>query len=253
MDKKHIIKCLDQEIRFDGRKNQEYRNVSVEYDISKSAEGSARVKIGDTEVLAGVKVEVGTPYPDKPDEGTIIVGTELYPLSSPDFESGPPDIKSIELARVVDRGIRESHVIDFKDLCITPGEKVWLLIIDICTINDAGNLFDACSLAALAAIKNMKFPELVDDKIDYKKKTDKGIELKEEPIEVTVYKIGEHHIIDPTNEEEPFINGRLTVASTSEGKVCALQKGGEELFTIEEIDDMVGIAIEKAGELRKHL
>ena len=150
--KQHITEALKQGLRFDRRKTNEFRKVTVEYGISKSAEGSARVKIGDTEVIVGVKLEVGEPYPDMPEEGTIIVGAELIPLSNPEFELGPPGIQAIELARVVDRGIRESKALDFKKLCIKKGEKVWLVLIDIIPINDTGNLLDAAALAALRGL-----------------------------------------------------------------------------------------------------
>jgi len=145
------------------------------------------------------------PYPDTPDEGSIMVGAELLPLSSPEFELGPPGQKAIELARVVDRGIRESKCIDFKKLCITEGEKAWTIVIDICTINDAGNLLDASSLAAIAALRNTTFPEYKDDKIDYKKKTSKKLELKDIPLSVTVIKIGDKFLVDPDSDEEKAI------------------------------------------------
>src|SRR3989338_9244066 len=164
--RKHIIGLLKAGTRLDGRKLNDYRKpIQIDYGVVMTANGSARVKIGDTEVIAGIKLEVGTPYPDNPDEGTIIVGAELLPLSSPDFELGPPGIQAVELARVVDRGIRESKCLDFKKLCIEEGEKAWMIIVDICTINDAGNLLDASSLAAIAALRNTTFPEYKDDKI----------------------------------------------------------------------------------------
>ena len=114
--RKHIIGLLKAGTRLDGRKLNDYRKpIQIDYGVVMTANGSARVKIGDTEVIAGIKLEVGTPYPDNPDEGTIMANVELLPLSSPDFETGPPDIKSIELARaVIDRGIRESKAIDVK-------------------------------------------------------------------------------------------------------------------------------------------
>src|SRR3989338_2799827 len=94
----HIIGLLNADIRLDGRKLTEYRKpIEVEYGVVKTAEGSARVKIGETEVIVGVKMEAGEPYPDMPDEGTIIVGAELLPLSNPEFELGPPGIQAIEL------------------------------------------------------------------------------------------------------------------------------------------------------------
>ena len=174
-------------------------------------------------------------------------------LSNPEFEPGPPGIQAIELARVVDRGIRESKAIDFKKLCITPGEKIWMLVIDICPINDAGNLFDASALAALAALKDAKFPGFKGDKVDYKNKTDKKLPLEKEPISVTVIKIGSKFIVDPDTEEEKVIDSRLTVASMEDGTLCALQKGGDSPLTQDDISRMLDIGIEKAKELRKYL
>jgi len=247
----HLIRLFESNIRLDGRKFTDYRPVKVEVNATNTAEGSARVIIGKTDVIAGVKMEIMEPYPDTPDEGSIMVGAELLPLSSPEFELGPPGQKAIELARVVDRGIRESKCIDFKKLCITEGEKAWTIVIDICTINDAGNLLDASSLAAIAALRNTTFPEYKDDKIDYKKKTSKKLELKDIPLSVTVIKIGDKFLVDPDSEEEKAIDARLTVASLSDGTLCAMQKGGDYPLTSEDIAKMVDIGIEKGKELRK--
>ncbi|MCK5283047.1 MAG: exosome complex protein Rrp42 [Nanoarchaeota archaeon] len=252
--KSHFIKLLNEGKRLDGRDISELRQpIKVEYGISKTAEGSAKVTMGDTEVLAGVKMEISEPYPDTPDQGTIMVGAELIPLSSPEFESGPPSIKAVELARVVDRGIRESKAIDFRKLCIKKGEKIWILLIDIVTLNDDGNLIDASALAALAALKDAKFPEVKDGAIDYKKKTDKSIDLVKEPIAVTVFKVGNHFIVDPTREEEKAIGTRLTITTTKNNLICALQKSGDSSLTQEDISRMIDIAIEKAKILREAL
>ena len=249
--REHIIKLFEANTRLDGRKLTDYRPVKVEVDITNTAEGSSRVKIGNTDVMVGVKLEVMEPYPDTPDQGSIMVGAELLPLSNPDFELGPPGQEAIELARIVDRGIRESKCLDFKKLCIKEGEKVWMIIIDIVTINDAGNLPDASALAAIAALKNMKFPEYKDDKIDYKKKTSKGLDLKDIPLSVTVIKIGDKFIVDPDSDEEKAIDARLTVASLSDGTLCAMQKGGDYPLTAEDVSKMVDIGVEKGKELRK--
>lgn len=249
----HVNNLLDKGVRFDRRAFDEFREISVERGITPNAEGSARVKIGDTEVLAGVKMSVEKPYPDSPEKGNISVNVELLPLSSPRFEPGPPSIEAVEIARVVDRGIRESGAIDVKQLCIEPAEKVWTAFIDICTINDAGNLQDAASLAALVALKDTRLPEIVDGAVNYKKKTDAGLPLSVDPIEVTVVKIGKNLIVDPTSEEEKVLDGRLTAAITDDNSICALQKGGDETLSLEEIDKMLTIATEKSQEIRKFL
>jgi len=250
----HLAKYLGTGIRYDGRKFLDYRDITVEHDIAANSDGSARVKIGKTEVIAGIKMEIMSPYPDTPDRGSMMVNVELLPMSNPDFESGPPSEYAIELARVVDRGIRESGAIDTKKLCIVEKEKVWMIVIDICTINSDGNLFDAISLATFAAIKNTKFPGVDEDyNIDYKKRTEETIPMVKNPIEVTVFKLGDYLIVDPSAEEEELMDARLTVAVTEDGKLCAMQKGGDTGLKSEDIDKMVNIAIEKSNELRSKL
>jgi exosome complex component RRP42 len=255
-NKETIIALAKDGKRLDGRPMTEYRQpINVEFDISWTAEGSAKVQIGETVVMAGVKTEINKPYNDTPNEGGIMINVELLPLSSPEYESGPPGIKAIELARVTDRGIREAKAIDMKKLCITPGEKAWFVIVDIVTINDAGNLFDAAGLAALAALKAAKFPTVDPENgtIDYKHKTEESIPLLKEPLPVTVYKVGGNLLVDPTVGEEKAFDARLTVASDENGTISALQKGGDVPLTIEETDQMLTIALEKAKFLREEL
>ena len=98
--------------RLDGRAFQDTRDLIVEAGVIEKAEGSARVKLGNTEVIAGVKVNLGTPFPDTPDKGLLVVSAEIQPLASPYAEPGPPDENTIELAWVTDRGVRESGKLD---------------------------------------------------------------------------------------------------------------------------------------------
>ena len=254
MSKDHLLKALNKGIRYDGRKLLEFRPVTVEVGVSKNAEGSARVKIGKTDVIVGVKMGLETPYPDTPDQGNLMVNAELLAMSSPAFEPGPPRIEAIELSRVIDRGIRESHTLDQKALCITAGEKVWSVIIDICSINADGNLHDAASLGAMAALRNAVFPKVDEEgKVFYDQKTDKKLPLQKDVIEITVHRIGNHYIVDPLPDEEELSEARLTVAVTNENKISALQKGGELPLSIDEIDEMAGIAIDQAKKLFSQL
>lgn len=232
-----IRKYLKEGKRFDGRKPLEFREMEVELDVSVNAEGSARIKLGKTEVIVGVKMSVGEPYPDSQDKGNLVVSAELLPLSSPRFESGPPKFPTIELGRVIDRGLRESDFIDFEKLCIKEGEKVWNVFVDIYSINDDGNLLDAAGIGAIIALKNAKMPvyDEKEDKIDYKKREGK-IPLKENlPIAITFHKIGEEFVIDPTREEEDISETRVTIGS-SNGIISSIQKGEVKPLKVEELD-----------------
>ena len=104
----HIMNLLAEGKRQDGRGVTDVRKIQVETNCIESADGSARVKLGRTEVIAGVKIIPGTPFGDTPNIGVLTTGAELIPMAHPTFESGPPGEDAIELARVVDRGIRES-------------------------------------------------------------------------------------------------------------------------------------------------
>ncbi len=251
--KNEIVKLLNQGTRLDGRSPEQYRDIQVEMGAVKNANGSCRVKIGDTEVLAGIKMEVMKPYPDAPDVGSLMINVELFPMSSPDFEPGPPNINAIEMARITDRCIRESKMIDVEKLCIEKGEKAWFVVVDVCTINEGGNLFDAIPLAALGAIKDCKLPGYDGVNIDYKNSTDKGLPLKKNPVSVTIYKYGDKNLIDPTYDEEKVYDVRLTVGVQEDGHLCSMQKGGDSTITSDELISMVELARTKAEEIRKHL
>ena len=252
--KKYIEAVLLNGERIDGRKFEEFRKpVEVSYDVSNKAEGSARVKIGKTEVIAGVKMDVGTPYPDSTDRGNLMMGAERLPVSSPEFLPGPPNAETIELARIVDRGIRESGMIDLKKLCIREGELVWNIIVDIYTINDDGNLIDASALAAVAALKNAVLPELVNDRVQWGKFTKTKVPLNFEAINATVYKIGKELVIDANRDEEAAADARLSVSVSETGSVHAMQKGGRIGMSIDEIDKAIGMAIEAVKPLREVL
>lgn len=251
--KDYIVSLLEQGKRQDGRAFDEYREIKVEKGVSNNAEGSALVKIGSTQVMVGVKMAVGEPFPDMPNSGVLTTNAELIPLASPSFEKGPPDEDTIEIARVVDRGIRESECIDLEKLCIAEGEKVWIVFVDIHVLDYDGNLFDASSLGSIAALLDTRLPKLEDDKVIYGERTKHKLPIVEKPVETTHVKVGKNIILDPCLDEELVMDSRLTVATTEKGEICAMQKGGSGTLTQDEILDIVSRSIEKGKELRKLL
>ncbi|MEM3074745.1 MAG: exosome complex protein Rrp42 [Candidatus Pacearchaeota archaeon] len=243
---KRISDYLSHGKRFDHRKADEYRNIEISLNLSKKAEGGAKVKIGKTEVWVGVKMSVGEPYPDSLNKGNLAVSAELTPLSHRKYEYGPPRFSAIEIGRLVDRGIRESKFIDLKKLCIKEGEKVWNVFIDIYSINDDGNLLDASFIGTLAALKSAKIP-IYDEKkdiINYEKPPKENLPITNNiPLNFSIYKIGEQIILDPTLEEESASDGRLVFAAVpSSGKtfnICSMQKSESMDLTIEKLLSMI--------------
>jgi exosome complex component RRP42 len=248
----YILKLIENDERIDGRKLDEFRKINIETGCIKRAEGSARVKLGKTDVIVGIKTEIGKPFSDMPNMGILKTGAEFTPIASPDFESGPPNENAIELARVVDRGVRESESIDLEKLCLKEGEKVWEVFVDVHIINHDGNLIDAAALAAVAALKMTKIPKIEDDKI-IREKLEKKLPLSHETITVTVGKLSNKFIIDPIKEEEEVLNSKLSVAVREDVKICAMQKSGNESISFDDLDKMIDLAVKKTKELRKLL
>jgi exosome complex component RRP42 len=242
----HIMKLLKEGRREDGRGVDDIRDIQVSTGCIESADGSARVKLGKTEVIAGVKIIPGTPFADTPDSGVLTMGAELIPMAHPLFESGPPGEDAIELARVVDRGIRESGMIDVKALCITAGEEVWMCFVDIYALDYEGNLFDAANLAAVSALRTAVIPAE-----QYGKGENRPLPVTCTPISVTSVKIGNDLILDPNFDEEMISSARLTVTTDDNGNFRAMQKGGRGSITRDELSLCLDRAVEKGKAIRE--
>ena len=244
--------------RFDGRGLLDHRALEVSFEVSNKAEGSARVKLGKTEVIAGVKMALGEPYPDSKDKGNLIVSGDLLPLASPRFELGPPKFDGIELPRLVDRAIRESHMIELDKLVIKEGEKVWTVFVDVYPINDDGNLVDAATIAAMLALKNAKVPGIdKDGLVDYE--NHKGalpVSKETAPVSFTFFKLGNSIIMDPTREEEESCEAKVTWGISKWNKqymINSCQKGKMAVFTKDEIEKMMDLLPKKFDELNEKL
>lgn len=254
IEKKTIEDLIASGKRIDDRGLMDYRELNLELGVIEKANGSAQVKLGKTKVMVGVKVEVGEPFSDAPSEGVLTVNAELVPLASPTFEPGPPDENAIELARVVDRGLRESKAIDLTKLCIKEGEKVFVVFVDIYVLDYDGNLIDASAMAALAAALNAKIRsyEVKSGELIYGEGFT-SLPIQNYPIAVTFGKINGTLILDPSLEEERVLDARLTVTVDKDGKICAIQKGGLGGLTADEVRKAVETAVGKAAEIREKI
>jgi len=244
--KNHVLALLKDGKRLDGRGPEDVREISVQTNVVESADGSAIAKYGNTEVIVGVKIIPGTPFADTPGKGVLTTGAELIPMAHPLFESGPPGEDAIELARVVDRGIRESGMVDVDKLCIREGEKVWMCFIDIYALNYDGNLFDAMNLATVAALRTAMIPAK-----QYGEGENIPLPTRCIPISVTAAKIGNTLILDPNFDEEQISSARLTITTDDEGNYRAMQKGGSGAITLDELTQCLDMSRDKGEEIRK--
>ncbi len=242
----HLSELAGKDARIDGRSQWEGRKIEVEHSVLPRAEGSARVRMGDTIVLAGVKFQIMQPYPDRPNQGGLMCSADVRPIAGRHWEAGPPSPEAIELGRVVDRGIRESGCIDVDSLCIIPGEKAWQVILDLFAVSDDGNLFDAFALAGIAALRNATLPaERFEVGEDY------PLPVSKTPIMCSYHKVGGRFVYDACAREELGGDERIHITLGDDDNVHSLQKGLKGIFSTEEFVEIMTNAQGRTKELRK--
>ena len=250
--RKRMLELLAKGKRIDGRGPLDYRKLEVEIGAIEKAEGSALVTLGNTKVVAGVKVKVEEPFSDTPDKGILIVNAEVLPVASAYAEPGPPDENAIELSRVTDRGVRASGMVDLSKLVIVEGKWVYSIFVDVSVLNTDGNLFDATSYAVVSALLNAKIPKYVFEDGEVKETGEvMPLPISNVPISVTMASIEDKLVVDPNGEEEGVMDARLTLVVDEEGRLCAGQKGGSGSLRPEKLMEAVEIAINKSKEIRK--
>ena len=248
---KKISEVLATGKRMDGRNFEDFREIKIVKGHYEKSEGSAEVWLGKTHILVGIKVGTGTPFEDTPDEGVLMCNAEFTPVAHPTWEPGPPNEDSIELARVVDRGLRSAEILDTNELNIISGKLVHIVYCDLYILSYDGNLIDACSMGAIAALQGAKKSvyEVVEGEA---KLTDNKVPLtiRKLPIAVSILKIGDNFIIDPTADEEEVMDCRLTVTLDEDGNLCTMQKSGSIGLTLDEVKKCINMAQAKAPEIR---
>lgn len=261
--KDFIVKALLEEVRIDGRRPLDYRRAVFQYTLDDS---SCTVLLGQTRVLSVVTATLEAPYPDRPNEGSLRFNVEFSPMASPNFEPGRPTETANELARLIERGLRETKAVDVEALCVLAGRKVWSLRVDVHILDHNGNLADAASLSALAALLAFRRPEVtleaggggegqqvVVHPPDVREPLPLSIHHTPLCITFASFQAGELMVVDPNVEEEAAAAGLMTVIMNGFGELCAVQKTSGIGLSATEVMRLIRLAERKAKELSELL
>lgn len=214
--------------------------MELETDIVNNASGSARLRLANSDILVGVKTEVDVPFADKFNEGKIEFFVDCSANATPEFEGRGGEELGTEIAHMLSKSYQSPNAFDLKKLCILEHTKYehfysdhklpintpfsvcrcWKLYVDILILECGGNLFDAVSIAVKAALYNTKIPkvtaaamdggsvelDLSDDPHDCDR-----LNVDSFPLLVTVCKIGDHCLVDPSAEEEECSLAKLVI------------------------------------------
>ncbi|XP_068261001.1 exosome complex component RRP42 isoform X1 [Nyctibius grandis] len=247
-EKVYIMHGVQEDLRVDGRGCEDYRSAEVETDVVSNTSGSARVKLGHTDILVGVKAEMGTPKLEKPDEGYLEFFVDCSANATPEFEGRGGEELGTEIANTLYRVFSSESSVDLKSLCINPREHCWVLYVDVLLLECGGNLFDAISIAVKAALFNTRIPKV---RVLEDEEGSKEIELSDDPYDcirlnvddvpciVTLSKIGYRHVVDATPQEEACSLASLLISVTSKGALTSMKKMGRGSLDPESIFEMM--------------
>ncbi|NXU56615.1 EXOS7 protein, partial [Turnix velox] len=155
-EKLYIVHGVQEDLRVDGRSCEDYRCADVETDVVSNTSGSARVRLGRTDVLVCVKAEMGTPKLEKPDEGYLDFLVDCSPSAISEFEGRGAEELGSDIANTLCRVYSSEGCVDLKALCINPRDHCWILYVDVLVLENGGNLFDTISIAVKAAFFNTR-------------------------------------------------------------------------------------------------
>ncbi|KAM7384496.1 hypothetical protein PAMA_011715 [Pampus argenteus] len=254
-EKVYILHGIRDDLRVDGRGCEDYRHMEIETDVVSNTDGSAKVTLGYTAVLVGIKADLGKPKPMLPEEGYLEFFVDCSANATPEFEGRGGEELGTELSNTLYKVFNNKHSVDLKGLCISAGEHCWVLYVDVLLLQCDGNLYDAISIAIKAALFSTKIPKV---HISADEEGGKEIELSDDPYDcmrlnvenvpciVTLCKVGHRHVVDATLQEKACSVASLIIAVTQKGTVTCMRKVGggsldpESIFEMTEAGKRVG-------------
>lgn len=253
----HHEHFFSQKLRIDGRKFNETRDLLINLDSISSADSSVTLKLGSTTVMCGIKVTINEDVKSLETVNYSDLIDLKVSLHALDEDEGERD----EITSLAIKTIKENVLFDHKPLISEDedGEKRYLILnIELISLNNDGNLFDAFIIAFLAAINSLEIPDykdIYDEQIaQLIPSSSSPIQTKMEtvdelghltlikyPISVTSVLLDDDLIlIDPNRDEERLAIGSITtVFDIKSGKIIVLEKkGGSPLEEIQLIEHL---------------
>lgn len=247
-EKRFIIHGIQDDLRNDGRGCEDYRHLDLEVGLVSNTHGSSRLRIGNTELLVGVKLDLDKPQANLPNQGLVDFNIDCSPNATPQFQGRGGDDLAAAIKSLLSRAYNNNLVIDLKSLCVVPGRNCWFVHVDVLILECGGNLLDAVSIAVLAALFDTTVPKLIvtegdEGEVDINLPDDplEGVRMNTSncPIFVTLSKVGQRYVVDATAEEEACSLACVILSVMKDGRCTALRKEGSGSLDPQSICEML--------------
>jgi len=236
---------LNNDIRPDGREFDKFRPIALNVGSINTADGSAIVKIGNTNVICGIRAELAKPKTETPENGFLVPSIELPPICSKKYRENDGSNKTANkdsdvLTCTLYDLLTNAGCINLKDLCIHKERLVWALYCDVICLNHDGCILDAALIAVLAALQNLTLPKVEYDNdidcISVNVNERNSIKVNAMPVATTLMVFDDNIIItDPTFEEENLSSTMITIAICN-SDVCFVFKPGGTPFNQKQME-----------------
>jgi len=257
-DEKHfILTGIKNDVRADGRSRLTYRPMELTTDILGKTNGSARLRLSNTDVLVGVKAEVSATDQENYDEGRIEFSIDCSTAAIPMFEEQGGE----DLAARITRSLTQAYSFIPRDtLCIVPGLHCWVLYVDVLILEFGGSLCDIIAIAVKAALSTARIPKVTPlqlDGDDYDIECSDNpndclkLDMSNAPLTVTLCKVADFLVVDPTADEEHCSIGGLVISVTGNGQICSVSTEGGNSFREDTISEALDTATKIGGRLQK--
>lgn len=252
-------KFLEAGIRPTGHHLTHVRKTAISPNSIRTADASSMVKVGNTTVVCGLKLEVGAPLSVSPKDGRISVGLTLKPLCSSKFEIGADNDLSVSVAQLLSEVVEKSGLLDFSQFCIQDGKSVWVVHADLVCLDFDGNIVDAALLALVSALKELKLPETHIDEDDAQAQvmiTDgpkTAVVMDHVALPLSFISIDKHVLADPRLADEEVADASWTIVMNEQGKLLTVYKPGGKPVPVAQLQACMKLCEERVPTLLKLL
>ena len=250
-----VLDGIDQDLRVDGRGRLDHRSLTLELGTSPQASGSARLRLGSTDVMVAVRADIGTPPAGFPTHGRLSCAVELSASADPAYEGRGGEKAAAELSRALERGLLGASAggaaslsaaasgtrggssdhgagaaLAMESLGIQKGKSCWVLRCDCLVLSADGSALDALSVAVKAALADCKIPKVTavagpnhgdptELELDDDPEQCARLDVSRVPLVATVTRFGTRNVVDATRDESALGDYALAVAVDKEGNV----------------------------------
>ena len=226
--------------------------MTLELGTSPQASGSARLRLGSTDVMVAVRADIGTPPAGFPNARPPACAVELSASADPAYEGrddGPPSFPAPWSAAcwALPRAARASlsaaasggggssdhgagAALAMESLGIQKGKSCWVLRCDCLVLSADGAALDALSVAIKAALADCKIPKVTavagpnhgdptELELDDDPEQCARLDVSRVPLVATVTRFGTRNVVDATRDESALGDYALAVAVDKEGNV----------------------------------